>query len=104
MVDVDAKGEEVSDTKFKATRMISSDRGQRVRKIKALQQLGATAIVSMRHLGQRPRPGCCAPASTTARAFAGADRHVLVLTFCERLVRPLTDASGWLIPAGSQSP
>lgn len=49
-----AKGDEVSDTKFKAMGLISSDPAQHVRKIKAMQQLGATAIVIMNISGRDP--------------------------------------------------
>jgi coenzyme F420-dependent glucose-6-phosphate dehydrogenase len=51
---VGAKGSEVSDTKFKAMGLIGSDPGQHVRKIKAMQQLGATAIVIMNIAGADP--------------------------------------------------
>jgi len=43
--DVGKHGSEVSDVKFKAMGLISSDPDSHVRKIKAMQQLGATAIV-----------------------------------------------------------
>ncbi len=45
--DIKAKGDEVSDSKFKAGALIGSDPSSHVRKIKAIQQLGATAIVLM---------------------------------------------------------
>jgi coenzyme F420-dependent glucose-6-phosphate dehydrogenase len=44
---IGANGSEVSDAKFKAMGLIGSDPDQHVRKIKAMQQLGATAIVIM---------------------------------------------------------
>jgi coenzyme F420-dependent glucose-6-phosphate dehydrogenase len=52
--EIGAKGSEVSDTKFKAMGLISSDPGTHVRKIKAMQQLGATAIVIMNISGKDP--------------------------------------------------
>jgi coenzyme F420-dependent glucose-6-phosphate dehydrogenase len=51
---VGANGSAVSDTKFKAMGLISSDPGQHVRKIKAMQRLGATAIVIMNISGADP--------------------------------------------------
>jgi coenzyme F420-dependent glucose-6-phosphate dehydrogenase len=52
--EVGANGKEVSDTKFKAMGLIASDPDQHVRKIKAMQQLGATAIVIMNISGKDP--------------------------------------------------
>jgi coenzyme F420-dependent glucose-6-phosphate dehydrogenase len=52
--EIGAKGSEVSDMKFKAMGLISSDPAQHVRKIKAMQQLGATAIVIMNISGNDP--------------------------------------------------
>jgi coenzyme F420-dependent glucose-6-phosphate dehydrogenase len=52
--EVGAKGSEISDMKFKAMGLISSDPSQHVRKIKALQQLGATAVVIMNISGRDP--------------------------------------------------
>ena len=52
--EIAAKGSEVSDTKFKAMGLISSDPGTHLRKIKAMQQLGATAIVIMNISGNDP--------------------------------------------------
>ncbi len=52
--EVGAKGSEVSDMKFKTMGLISSDPAQHVRKIKALQQLGATAVVIMNISGRDP--------------------------------------------------
>jgi coenzyme F420-dependent glucose-6-phosphate dehydrogenase len=52
--EVGARGSEVSDTKFKMMGLISSDPDQHVRKIKAMQQLGATAIVIMNISGSDP--------------------------------------------------
>jgi coenzyme F420-dependent glucose-6-phosphate dehydrogenase len=46
--------EQVSDMKFKAMGLIASDPDQHVRKIKAMQQLGATAIVIMNVSGKDP--------------------------------------------------
>jgi coenzyme F420-dependent glucose-6-phosphate dehydrogenase len=51
---VGANGSEVSDLKFKTMGLISSDPDQHVRKIKAMQQLGATAIVIMNISGADP--------------------------------------------------
>ncbi|HEX2129831.1 MAG TPA: TIGR03557 family F420-dependent LLM class oxidoreductase [Solirubrobacterales bacterium] len=45
--EIKAGGDEVSDTKFKAGAIIGSDPAAHVRKIKAIGQLGATAIVLM---------------------------------------------------------
>jgi coenzyme F420-dependent glucose-6-phosphate dehydrogenase len=52
--EVGARGREVSDLKFKAMGLISSDPAQHVRKIKAMQQLGATAVVIMNISGKDP--------------------------------------------------
>jgi coenzyme F420-dependent glucose-6-phosphate dehydrogenase len=52
--DVGANGEQVSDTKFKAMGMISSDPDKHVRLIKAMEKLGATAIVIMNISGADP--------------------------------------------------
>ena len=52
--EIGAKGSEVSDTKFKAMGLISSDPGTHVRKINAMQQLGATAMVIMNISGKDP--------------------------------------------------
>src|SRR5436305_1226057 len=52
--DVGANGSEVSDMKFKTMGLISSDPAQHVKKIKAMQQLGATAIVIMNISGRDP--------------------------------------------------
>jgi coenzyme F420-dependent glucose-6-phosphate dehydrogenase len=52
--EVAAKGSEVSDVKFKTMGLISSDPSQQARKIKAMQQLGATAIVIMNISGADP--------------------------------------------------
>jgi coenzyme F420-dependent glucose-6-phosphate dehydrogenase len=52
--DIGAHGREVSDTKFKAMGLIGSDPDSHVRKIKAMQQLGATAIVIMNISGADP--------------------------------------------------
>jgi coenzyme F420-dependent glucose-6-phosphate dehydrogenase len=51
---VGAHGREVSDTKFKAMGLISADPDKHVRKIKTMQQLGATAIVIMNIAGHDP--------------------------------------------------
>ena len=51
---VGALGNDVSDTKFRAMGLISSDPGAHVRKIKAMQQLGATAVVIMNISGRDP--------------------------------------------------
>ncbi|MBV8735636.1 MAG: LLM class flavin-dependent oxidoreductase [Solirubrobacterales bacterium] len=52
--EVASKGSDVSDRKFKTMGLISSDPSQHVRKIKAMQQLGATAIVIMNISGSDP--------------------------------------------------
>jgi coenzyme F420-dependent glucose-6-phosphate dehydrogenase len=52
--EVGANGENVSDTKFKAMGLISADPDKHVRKIKAMRQLGATAIVIMNISGRDP--------------------------------------------------
>ena len=52
--DVGATGAQVSDMKFKTMGLISSDPDTHVRKIKAMQQLGATAIVIMNIAGNDP--------------------------------------------------
>jgi len=52
--EVGAHGSEVSDAKFKTMGLISSDPEQHVRKIKAMQQLGATAVVIMNISGADP--------------------------------------------------
>ena len=52
--EVEALGNDVSDTKFKAMGLISSDPSTHVRKIKAMEQLGATAIVIMNISGRDP--------------------------------------------------
>jgi coenzyme F420-dependent glucose-6-phosphate dehydrogenase len=51
---VGANGSEISDTMFKAMGLIGADPAQHVRKIKAMQQLGATAIVIMNISGADP--------------------------------------------------
>jgi coenzyme F420-dependent glucose-6-phosphate dehydrogenase len=51
---IQANGRDVSDTTFKAMGIISSDPSAHVRKIKAMQQLGATAIVVMNVSGADP--------------------------------------------------
>jgi coenzyme F420-dependent glucose-6-phosphate dehydrogenase len=50
--EIKAKGDEVSDSKFKAGTIIGSDPKAHVRKIKAIQQLGATAVVLMNCSGE----------------------------------------------------
>jgi coenzyme F420-dependent glucose-6-phosphate dehydrogenase len=52
--EVGARGQEVPDAKFKAMGLISADPDAHLRKIKAMQQLGATAIVIMNISGQDP--------------------------------------------------
>jgi coenzyme F420-dependent glucose-6-phosphate dehydrogenase len=52
--EVGANGSEVSDMKFKAMGLISSDPAQHAKKIKAMQQLGATAVVIMNISGRDP--------------------------------------------------
>lgn len=51
---IGAGGAEVSDAKFKTMGLISSDPGKHVRQIKAMQALGATAIVIMNISGSDP--------------------------------------------------
>jgi coenzyme F420-dependent glucose-6-phosphate dehydrogenase len=52
--EVGAKGAQVPDMQFKAMGLISSDPAAHVRKIKFMQQLGATAIVIMNISGSDP--------------------------------------------------
>jgi coenzyme F420-dependent glucose-6-phosphate dehydrogenase len=52
--DVGANGSQVSDMKFKAMGLISSDPDTHVKKITAMQQLGATAVVIMNISGSDP--------------------------------------------------
>jgi coenzyme F420-dependent glucose-6-phosphate dehydrogenase len=52
--EIHANGEEVSDRTFKAMGILSADPDVHVRKIKAMQQLGATAIVLMNIAGAEP--------------------------------------------------
>jgi coenzyme F420-dependent glucose-6-phosphate dehydrogenase len=52
--EVAAKGSGVSDLKLKTMGLISSDSAQHTKKIKAMQQLGATAIVIMNISGRDP--------------------------------------------------
>jgi coenzyme F420-dependent glucose-6-phosphate dehydrogenase len=51
---IEANGQEVSDTTFKMMGLLSSDPDHHVRKIKAMQQLGATTIVLMNISGADP--------------------------------------------------
>lgn len=52
--EVGARGEQVSDTQFKAMGLIGSDPDKHVRQIKVMQQMGATAIVIMNISGADP--------------------------------------------------
>lgn len=52
--EIQANGREVSDAKFEAGALISSDPKSHVRKIKAIEQLGATAIFLMNVSGADP--------------------------------------------------
>jgi coenzyme F420-dependent glucose-6-phosphate dehydrogenase len=52
--DVEAKGEQVSDMKFKTMGLIGSEPDKHVRQIKVMQQMGATAIVIMNISGADP--------------------------------------------------
>ena len=52
--DVGANGRDVSDMKFKTMGLISSDPAQHAKKIKAMQALGATAVVIMNISGHDP--------------------------------------------------
>ena len=52
--EVEAKGAQVSDMKFKAMGLLGSDPGTHVRQIKVMQQMGATAIVIMNISGADP--------------------------------------------------
>jgi coenzyme F420-dependent glucose-6-phosphate dehydrogenase len=52
---IQANGREISDTVFKLKAIISSDPAVHVRKIKAIQALGATAVVLMNISGADPR-------------------------------------------------
>lgn len=49
-----ARGSDVSDMTFKTMGLISSDPSAHVRKIKAMQQMGATAVVVMNISGSDP--------------------------------------------------
>jgi coenzyme F420-dependent glucose-6-phosphate dehydrogenase len=51
---IQENGQEVSDTMFKAMGILSADPDMHVRKVKAMQQLGATAIVLMNVSGADP--------------------------------------------------
>jgi coenzyme F420-dependent glucose-6-phosphate dehydrogenase len=51
---IQANGREISDTKFKAMSLISSDPGTHLTKIEMLEQLGPTAIVFMNVSGAEP--------------------------------------------------
>jgi coenzyme F420-dependent glucose-6-phosphate dehydrogenase len=51
---IQKNGREVSDTTFKAMGLVSSDPKRHLRKIKAMQQLGATAIAIMNVSGADP--------------------------------------------------
>lgn len=53
--EVGAKGEEVSDSKFKAMNLISSDPDAHVKQLKTIRAMGATAIVIMNTSGAAPR-------------------------------------------------
>lgn len=53
--EIQPNGREISDTMFKASSIIGSDPGSRVRKIKAIRAMGATAIVLMNISGADPR-------------------------------------------------
>ena len=53
--EIQANGREVSDREFKAGAIISSDPAAHVRKIKAIKQLGATAIILMNVSAADPR-------------------------------------------------
>jgi coenzyme F420-dependent glucose-6-phosphate dehydrogenase len=52
--EIGTNGSNVSDMQFQAMGLISSDPAQHVRKIKVMQQLGATAIVIMNISGKHP--------------------------------------------------
>jgi coenzyme F420-dependent glucose-6-phosphate dehydrogenase len=52
--EIQARGHDVSDSKFKAGAIIGSDPGAHVRKIRAIEQLGATAVVLMNVSGADP--------------------------------------------------
>jgi len=52
--EIQAKGRDVPDTMFKAMGLISSDPAHHVRKLKAIEQLGATAVVVMNISGNAP--------------------------------------------------
>jgi coenzyme F420-dependent glucose-6-phosphate dehydrogenase len=51
---IQARGQDVSDTQWKTMGLVSSDPAKHVRKIKAIGQLGATAIVLMNVSGADP--------------------------------------------------
>jgi coenzyme F420-dependent glucose-6-phosphate dehydrogenase len=78
--EIGENGRKVPDLKFKAMGLISSDPAQHVRKLKAIKQLGATAIVVMNVSGSdpegRPRPrsrGATAPTSRRWRTRSRRD-------------------------------
>jgi len=52
--DIGQAGREVSDTAFKAQGILSADPSTHVKRIKAIKQLGATAIVLMNVSGADP--------------------------------------------------
>jgi coenzyme F420-dependent glucose-6-phosphate dehydrogenase len=52
--DIGRNGDEVSDTKFKATAIVSSDADAHVRKLRMLEELGATAVRVMNVSGTDP--------------------------------------------------
>jgi coenzyme F420-dependent glucose-6-phosphate dehydrogenase len=52
--EIQANGEEVSDTKFKAMGIVSSDPASHARKLKAMREMGATVIAVMNVSGADP--------------------------------------------------
>ncbi len=67
--EIEAKGDEVSDAKFKAMAIVSADPGTHARKLKLIRELGATAIVVMN--------------------VSGADPHGTIRTYGERVLPEL---------------
>jgi coenzyme F420-dependent glucose-6-phosphate dehydrogenase len=67
--EIEAKGEEVSDAKFKAMTIVSADPAMHARKLKLIRELGATAIVVMN--------------------VSGADPHGTIRTYGERVLPEL---------------
>jgi coenzyme F420-dependent glucose-6-phosphate dehydrogenase len=52
--EIQANGQEISDTMFKAGAVISSDPKDHVRRVKLIREMGATAVVMMNTSGADP--------------------------------------------------